>query len=424
MNNLRNLFFLGALFISSVSAFHSSQESGIEVFEKVSNNPDNLEITAVNSQLASREYPTISYKHKTELVLGNAHGFALPNDVESYAKSRYSYLNESIMFKTTFVRDVQAVREFHTDANNLDRGQLISIMTNDGVEIKCTYFDRGSDILIVVGPGFTNEREVMTPFVEMFRKGSTGGTGCDVVLMDFRGHGYEPKKFNDPASWITCDLAKNTFGIDSRESMLGEVEEQDVFAIVNNFRSHKKYKQVCGVSLCFGSFVFLKAEAIYPGLFDKIVVDGCWDSLDKVVSKIRYDAKLVCKPQTGGWKDYWLSKQKCLQDSAFWCARNIFNLNFEHDLHLTDYLPKITKTPVLFFYGKNDLMVYRDEFEDLFNAVAAPYKVAVITSNPHVMNQYKQKELYKHICETFFKCSTIDAFEKEILDVSVSGGSL
>ena len=30
------------------------------------------------------------------------------------------------------------------------------------------------------------------------------------------------------------------------------------------------------------------------------------------------------------------------------------------------------------------------------------------------MNQYKQKELYKHACETFFTSDSVDAFKKSI----------
>jgi pimeloyl-ACP methyl ester carboxylesterase len=411
MKNLRILVIAASFVAASMHAF---QEPEI-VTEIV-----NISAQAQSEALVAKKTDQISYEYKTELVLGDKPGVPLPDAVESYAKSLYSDLNKSPMFKTTFVRDIPLMREFHLDPSNPDRGQLVSVTTEDGIEIKCTYFDRGSDELVVVGPGFTNEREIMSPFVEMFRTGSAGKKGRDVVIMDFRGHGYEPTKLSDPSTWLSCDLAKNTFGMDSRESMLGEVEELDVVAVVKGFRNFKNYKNVCGVSVCYGSFVFLKTEAMYPGLFDKVVVDGCWDTLEKLVGKMRHDLKLLCKPQTGGWKEAWLSKQGWAQESLFWCARNIWQLNFEHDVRLTDYLPKITKTPVLFFYGKNDLMVYRDEFEDLFNAVATPYKVGVVTSNPHVMNQYKQKELYKHICETFFDSPSVEIFSKELLNVPTS----
>lgn len=350
----------------------------------------------------------ISYNYKTEVVLNGFDGLSLPNSVEDYAKEKYGYLNESIYFKTSFVRDVPLVRAHHTDVTNPDRGQLISLHTEDGLEIKCTYFNRGSNKLVVVGAGFTNEREIMTPFVKMFEN-------YDVVIFDFRGHGYEPKSWGDPASWFSCNLAKNTFGMDSRQSKLGEVEEKDVIAVVKGFRALKNYEQVYGVSVCYGSFLFLKAEAVCPGLFDRIVVDGCWDTLARLISKLRHDLRLLCKPQTGGWKEYWISQQPWFQSSLLWAARNIWALNIDHDVRLSDYLPLIKQTPVLFFYGKNDLMVYRDEFEDLWNSLQVSYRVAIITSNPHVMNQYKQKELYKYVCETFFESPSVEQFGKSLL---------
>lgn len=366
-------------------------------------------------ELEQQKQKQISYVYKTELVVGSEQGREIAEKLEDYAKNLYGYLNDSPYFKTSFVRNVKAVRQHHLDTSNPDKGRLISIDTKDGIEIKCTYFDRGSDELVIVGSGFTNEREIMTPFVEMFKNDITGKhKGKDVLLFDFRGHGYDPADICAPSTWFAVDLAKNTFGMDARHSKLGEVEDRDIVAVVNAMRAYKNYKHVYGVSVCYGSFIFLKAQAMHPGLFDKIVVDGCWDSLEKVMSKLRHDIKLLCKPQTGGWKDYWLSRQEWFQEMLFWCARHIWALNIDHDIFLTDYLPSIHKTPVLFFYGKNDLMVYRNEFEELWNALPTSYKVAVITSNPHVMNQYKQKELYKLMCETFFTSSSLDDFKKQL----------
>lgn len=357
----------------------------------------------------------ISYEHQTELVLGNQPGFALPEAIESYAKTKYGYLSDknSPYFNTSFVRNVKAVRAHHTDPANPDRGELLSIRTEDGIELSCTYFNRGKKSLVIVGAGFTNEREIMAPFVKMFEN-------HDVLLFDFRGHGYEPAQWNQPTTWMSLNCAKATFGIDSRQSKLGEVEERDVLAVVQEARKYGNYDHIYGVSLCYGSFVFLKAEGMYPGLFDRIVVDGCWDSLEKLISKLREDLKLLCKPQTGGWKDSWFLRQPWCQSTLTFLARNVWALNMDHDVKLTDYLGKITKTPVLFFYGKNDLMVYRDEFEELWNTLAVEYKIAIITSNPHVMNQYKQKELYKHACETFFANDSIATFKSALTPLEES----
>lgn len=350
-----------------------------------------------------------SYKYPTEVVIGDEPGFPLSSIFELEAKKRYKDLNDSLFFKTSFVRDVPAVREFHTDSRNPDRGELISIQTVDGIEIKCTFFDRGSDTLIVVGPGFTNEREIMTPFVKMF-------SNYNVVIFDFRGHGYEPSTWYNPMTWHSWSVTKNTFGMDSYLAKLGEVEERDVAAVVTEFKTRKTYKNVFGVSVCYGSFIFLKAQALYPGLFDRIVVDGTWNSVGDIVEKIRHDLKLLCKPQTGGWKEYWISRQPWFQSSLIWAARNIFALNMDHDVRLVDYLPLIEETPILFFYGKDDLLVYRDEFEELWNSLNSPYRATIVTSNPHVVNHYKQKEVYKAICESFFTTNSLDEFKSALLE--------
>ncbi len=359
-------------------------------------------------KFVSAELKQFSYEYKTEIVLGAEKGFGLPKVVEDFAKREFGYLNDSQCFKTSFVRDVAAVRAHHIDPSNPDRGQLVSLMTDDGLEIKCTYFDRGSKNLVVTAAGFTNEREIMAPFVKMFEN-------YDVVIFDYRGHGYEPTYLTAPSSWVTCDLAMNTFGIDSRYSRLGAVEERDIAAVVKGFKALKKYEHVYGVSVCFGSVLMLKAQALHPGLFDRIVVDGCWNSFQKMIDKYRYDLRLLCKPQTGGFKEYWLSQQVWFQDMILWLANNVWDLDIEQDIHLCDYLSQIKETPVLFFYGKNDLTVYRNEFEEIWYSLPVQYKAAVVTSNPHVMNQYKQKELYKYVCETFFTSDSLAAFYKNFM---------
>ena len=48
-------------------------------------------------------------------------------------------------------------------------------------------------------------------------------------------------------------------------------------------------------------------------------------------------------------------------------------------------------------------MVKREEFEQLWNALSGVEKTAIITSNPHVRNHLKQKELYKMICDLYFQ---------------------
>ena len=352
-----------------------------------------------------------AYEHNTALVLGDladaSRTVPVPDAVEQYAKQAYSWLDPrdpadhkrqlEPHFNTKFTKDSVAVRKYHTDPATPARyrGQLVYVTREDGLHVRGTYFNRGSNKLIVVGPGFTNDREKMHPFVHMFRE-------YDVVLMDFSGHGHEPMSWRRPSSWVTFDIARNTFGMDSRESTLGEREELDVKAIVQSFRANKPYEAVYGVSICFGSFAFLKAQALNPGLFDKIIVDGCWNSLPELLVKFRKDARLLCVPQTGGFSEYWASKQVWIQEILMVLAKHVWRLNIDHKVFLHEYLPLIKDTPILFWYGKDDLVVYRREFERMFPALATPHKVAIITQNEHVFNHWRQKELYKLMSEVFF----------------------
>ncbi len=344
-----------------------------------------------------------NYTFKTEVVYNDTHGFEVSDTIERFAREQNKYLNKSRYFDSKFIRKPKEVRKYHTKQkhNTGDVGQLIDIYTEDGQWVPCTYFDRNSDTLLIVGEGFTNEREVMTPFVDMF--------DCDIVLFDFRGQGYKPFDIKNPETW-PLDLAQVSFGMDSEICTLGQDEEKDVFAVIDYFKTKKNYKHVNGVSVCYASFIFLKAEALRPGLFDKIVVDGCWISVPLIVEKLKKDPKMIFSPQYGGWSKTWPCSQKWCGDLLEFLADAVWKLPF-NNVSLLDYLPKIKNTPVLFFYGKDDLMVTRNEFEQLWEALGTREKVAIITSNPHVRNHLKQKEFYKLACDLFFDLSPAQCVE-------------
>lgn len=343
---------------------------------------------------ASKE-SQFNYIYKTELVFQHEPGAKLDTMIEQFACKKNNYLNHSLYFDTSFITDTPRVRKHHlkNKPNTGDVGQFVELLTQDYAPIKCTYFNRGSDKLLIVGEGFTNEREKMTPFVDMF--------DCDIVLFDFRGHGYEVFNFFDLDTW-TLNLGKVSFGMDSSISCLAAEEEKDVFAVVDYFSQKKQYKQINGIALCYSAFIFLKAVAFRPGLFNKIILDGTWLSIPLLIEKLKKDPKMLCVPQRGGWGDSWLWKKKWAQDSLLWVAENIWGLNF-NDFSLLEYLPQIKDTSLLFFYGKNDLMVHRNEWEQIWDGIThVENRAAIITSNPHVINHLKQKEFYKLACDAFF----------------------
>ncbi len=352
-----------------------------------------ISCNAVNKQF--------SYLYKTEIAYNNEPGFALDHATEHLALELNNNLNQSVFFDLDFLRSpAPQKREYHLKSKPTPTfvGDAYDVFTEDNVRLGATFFDRDSDTLLVIGEGFTNERELMSPFVAMF-------PNYDVVLMDFRGHGYRPFAFSDPETW-PLSLTKMGFGVDGSVANFGVDEHKDVFAVVESFKKikqhqNKPYKRVFGIGLCYGAFIFLKSLSHYPHIFDKLVLDGCWLSLPLYFEKARTDLKVMCNPQTGGWRDHWFFGQEWVKNSLAYLARNVF-LNISN-ISLLDFAPRIKQEKLLFFYGKDDYVVKRHEFEQLWNALTDVEKTVILTSNYHVRNHLKEKELYKLICDLFFE---------------------
>ncbi len=378
------------------------------------------------------------YDYKTAVVNGSQQGFRLDDRVDQVAKIINRDLDQSMFFNTEFVKDVKKVRKYHVSTKKSCKENIATLhwaSTADQVRLGCTYFNRNSDTLVVVAGGFTNEREMMTPFVDMFPH-------YDVVLMDWRGHGFNPEEF-------VIDPIQRIFAIAPRDITFGEKEHLDVFAVVEGFRARKKlhnngagYAHVYGLGVCYGAFVFAKTAALTErvrfglpdalkshnpkminaaerelshldhqlknykeirehGLFDKIILDGCWLSLPLFVEKIQNDFATLVNPQTGGFSKHWFFSRSGVKKAIDFIAARVIGIQHHSDINLLDYVSTLTKTPLLFFFGKNDYMIRRYEFETLYNAIPAPDKAVIVTSNHHVRNHFKQKELYKLAADLF-----------------------
>ncbi len=399
--------------------------------------------------------------------------------LEAWAINEFAGLNQSIFFDTNFIVNSALVRERHLKYRHdkINRGQRFSAKTSDGFTISGTYFNRNSDKLLIIGEGFTNDREKMTPFLSTFND-------YDIILFDFRGQGYNPTKIITPQFFATalasyffhneyvknglvkdrswsyivpplllasvvspilgatltsytvidkclengrnknlllsglaalfvatfglnpCNwsgrLSQMTFGVNSRHLTLGDKEEKDVIAVVKEARTKKEYKQIYGLGICYGAFVFAKTQAMYPGTFNKLILDGCWHDLPSVISKLRKDLKMLSDPQRGGWSNVWPFSRPWCQNGVEICAKNFWGLCFDGKTSLGTHLLNLVDTPILFFQGKDDLLVSLDEFSDIWNKTASTQKTAIVTSNEHVINHLKQKQLYKVISELFF----------------------
>ena len=70
---------------------------------------------------------------------------------------------------------------------------------------------------------------------------------------------------------------------------------------------------------------------------------------------------------------------------------------------IQQFTKDLQEIPILLIHGKDDLMVLREEFESIWHALPIKNKTALVTSNPHVRNHIKQKEMYKLVCDLFFE---------------------
>jgi len=344
--------------------------------------------------LISKSVSTIDY-NKDVYFLTNPieKSFELSQKANTIALNSHSYLNLSPFFDTNLIKDSKKVlAEFSKDPNHKE----IIIKTSDNHELTCSFFDRKKDKIIIIGPGFTNSKEKMAPFVHIF-------TDYDILIINFRGHGLK-KSFSLSPFY-------NLFGVDT-SIKLGMQEEQDVFAALNYAHQNKKYTKTVGIGICFGAFIFAKTQAIaelnnQPG-FDKLILDGCWHSLKEFVEKLKNDPCLMFDPQRGGTSPEvrWLFKRNFISNSLITSIENLIGIEFEK-VDLKNYLKNIKNCPILYFYGKDDLTINRQEFENIWNSTGTQEKLAIITSNPHVHNHLKSKELYKLICETFMEQDNI-----------------
>ncbi len=393
MNIRKNiLFFLYAINISSCTLATDKQVLNLTI-TNTQETPSKLSQKLIKYNLVNTN-KVFKYSYKTEIFSPNLkESFSLDPQIEGFAQAQYLRLNHSIFFDPDFLIQTKEVRNYHLKPKYFKHnvGELLTVLTRDGYKIPCTFFDRNSDKLLVVGEGFTNQREIVSPFIDMFPH-------HDIVIFDYRGHGLSSKKTN-------FSLTKYLFGADCYKAKMGAEEELDVFAVVDSLKRIKQYKQINGLGICYSALIFAKAEAIRQKesneqLFNHLILDGCWLSLENFVEKIIKDPKRICSPQYGGWKNSWPIHTRWFQKCLTSLGQELFHTKF-NQVSILDYLPYIKDTSILYFYGKNDLVISRHEFKIIWNATKIKNKTAIVTSNPHVRNHLKEKEIYTLICDLF-----------------------
>jgi len=338
-----------------------------------------------------------SYAHDIE-IYNDLMGESLPMSpvIAAFAQEEHAYLDNAFFYKNIrILHDALKVRahQLRKTPGSKTKVSLVAAKTDDGETIRGTFFDRGSDTLIVVGPGFTNTREKMAPFAEMF-------TEEDVLFFDLRGHGEEAVSLVKPKTWVSP--VKHLFGIDNKKVTFGAKEDRDVHAIVSKMKARKHYNTVVGLGVCYSTVAFAKAASIYPRLFDKLILDGSWLTLQATVETLAKDPSKLVHPQIHSpLRNRWPFNQTWFQNTLITSGEWLLGMRL-NETSMLDYLPKLDdRLEILFIHGKKDALIPNKHFEIIWGATKCPKRTAVITSCKHVRNHLSKKKKYAGLCKLF-----------------------
>lgn len=260
-------------------------------------------------------------------------------------------------------------------------GEFVTIPMPDGNPIQGSFFDRKSDILIVMGPGFGYYRQTLNYYAKIFHN-------YDVLIFDYR--------------WRSNiqDFLFSMSTLRGPMSALFKNPKDEVASVVRFGRLHKSYKQVIGLGVCYSAFQFLSAQVESNQrnmpLFDKLILDSCPLSTADVEKNLFCNMSLIFKPwqddKPGFFQSLWT--KTCIPDLMSWFFSKISNYSAVPLCQL------IGDMPVLCIHGKADRLVPLASFERLWVELKTPNKQALITPNSHVLNIQRQA-IYKVVCDRF-----------------------
>jgi pimeloyl-ACP methyl ester carboxylesterase len=308
------------------------------------------------------------------------------------ALEKNRYFNESILFYTKFLRRRVEVREFLRAPRHLE-GKYLRTRTCDDETIHYTYFNRGSDTLLVIGGGTMNQERVAS-FVQMFPR-------YDVVIFNHRGVSYNMPFACNPFNWGHCFVTNCVLnGANSSKMQYGRVEENDVIAVIFDIFKRKTYKKVYGLGICYSAPIFIKTAVVRPGIFDKLVVDGGWISIAQTVE--RFTSVVIDEISHRWWGKLLPVKAEWFYNFLSEVGKFFGGLDQEKiSYDFTPYLRQL-KIPIFMIHSANDRVVPNEEFELFWNFLGSEKKVAMLTMGGHISNHLKHKEVYAHTVEAFF----------------------
>ncbi len=324
---------------------------------------------------------------------------SLPDSVYNEITEKYNLLEKlnPTLFNTSILKQAETTRLFlEYLPRHLGSGVRgsVPLIDDPSKKITYTYFDRGSSELVVIGGGFANPREMLAPLLSIF-------VDYDVVIFDHVGHGLDHK----PESWLGW-FFKKTLEIDFTALKGGAQEENEVLTIVQHLKNKKHYKKLYGVGFCYSTGIFMKVAANNPGLFDKLILDGAWESGEMLMKRFAEKPELFFDPQRGSPSEQNMGFKK----------KNIYRLYMgvtalsivqKHirgtavDLQPNGpALKKLGKVPVLLIHGINDLVISEKQFNQVWSNKEGE-KTAILTDARHLQNHIKYKQLFSWCSNCF-----------------------
>lgn len=326
---------------------------------------------------------------------GNHNSFTLGETFLNYAKECNLDLKTSDpdCFTPAFIKDSRKALPKLTALGGIP----LTLRSTASQAIHCTFFDRKSSILLVLGAGFPVPRERMLSFVKFF-------PAYDLLLFDYRGMGSDHRidaSYALPWKWTGLISWQSSKTIDLAVSGIGTNEEDDVIALIDACKQQRNYTNVYGLGVCFSSYVFSKAAAQRPDLFDKLILDGCWPSLERVIKNCIKNPSLLCSFDHPHSPIPFITHCDFTQACGLKLVEWVTWVNLKGAPPFVYYASKLS-CPILFFQSSNDCYCSSDEFKTIWDAVKTS-KVAIFTNNLHGRNHVQQPEAYKEIANAFLE---------------------
>lgn len=309
------------------------------------------------------------------------------HDLQAIKKSFASLQRfHSTYFNEEFLESSRVYPYLYSRKENISR---LKIPCKYGTPIHATYFNRNSDILVIVGHGFTSCKEKMFSYAALYPE-------YDIVCFDWPGHGQDC--YNNDL-WQT--MSKQLTGTHINKLSFGPKEIEYVCAVRAYCCEQKSYSTIVGVSICYAAFYFVQAAIEWKkhhttSLFDKLILDSPWLDHHKAIKRL---------PHLKQW--YGLNKTWIVEEGWFWCVYAATSLSQNALAPLTQYLKQLTECAVLFVHNPTDPLCTVSEFYHLIKKTSVPAAYLFVPSF-HARHHKDCKEVYASITQQFIEKSFHD----------------